>query len=157
MHPQIETIRKTREALLNLIKDLTVEELNEIPAGFNNNIIWNLAHLTAAAQGVCYLRAGLKLKIEEKYFLPFKPESKPEQFVCAEEVETIKQMLFSTLNQLEADYQQNVFANYIPWTTRYGVDIKNIDDAISFLPFHEGMHLGYIMALKRVVKNKVLL
>jgi len=156
MHPQIETIRKTRTALLNLIQDLSVEELNEIPAGFNNNIIWNVAHLTAAQQGVCYLRAGLKLQIDEKYFLPFKPETKPEQFVDAEEVETIKQMLFSTIDQLETDYEQNAFAEYIPWTTRYGVEIRNIDDAISFLPFHEGLHLGYSMALKRVVKSKAL-
>ena len=156
MHPQIETIYKTRQALLNLIQDLTVEELNEIPAGFNNNIIWNVAHLTAAQQGVCYLRAGLDLKIEEQYFLFYKPESKPEQFVNAEEVEKIKQMLLSTLDQLQADHQQNVFTNYIPWTTRYGVNIKNIEEALDFLPFHEGLHLGYIMALKRVVKTKEL-
>jgi hypothetical protein len=156
MHLQIETIRKTRNALLTLIQDLSVEELNEIPAGFNNNIIWNVAHLTAAQQGVCYLRAGLPLRIEEKYFLPFKPESKPAQFVTAEEIEAIKVMLFSTLDQLETDYQQNVFSNYTPWTTRYGVALKTFDDALDFLPFHEGMHLGYIMALKRVVKSPVL-
>lgn len=157
MHPQIETIRKTRTALLNLIQDLTVEELNEIPAGFNNNIIWNVAHLIAAQQGVCYFRAGLPLKIENAFFLAYKPESKPEQFVDAGEVEKIKEILFSTLDQLETDYQDHIFTNYTPWTTRYGVDIKNIAEAISFLPFHEGIHLGYIMALKRVVKSKVLL
>src|SRR6476660_6308335 len=101
MHPQIETIRKTRTALLTLIQELSVEELNEIPAGFNNNIIWNVAHLVAAQQGVCYLRAGLPLRIEEKYFLPYKPESKPAHYVAAEEVEAIKALLFSTLDQLE--------------------------------------------------------
>jgi hypothetical protein len=156
MHPQIATIRKTREALLNLIKDLTVEELNEIPAGFNNNIIWNVAHLTAAQQGVCYFRASLPMRIEDAYFKAYKPESKPEAFVSTEEVETIKEMLFSTLDQLEKDYHDKIFTNYTPWTTRYGVEIKNIDEAISFLPFHEGLHLGYIMALKRVVKSPVL-
>ncbi len=156
MHPQIETIRKTRTALLNLIQELSVEELNEIPAGFNNNIIWNVGHLVAAQHGVCYLRSGLKLPIDEKYFLPFKPETKPEHFVEAEDVDAIKKMLFSTLDKLETDYQLNLFAEYIPWTTRYGVDLKTIDDALNFLPFHEGMHLGYIMAMKRVVKSKLL-
>lgn len=156
MHPQIETIRKTRTALLALIKDLSVEELNEIPAGFNNNIIWNVAHLTAAQQGVCYFRAGLKMHVDEAYFKAYKPESKPEKSVSSAEVEEIKELLFSTLDQLETDFQQNIFTNYTPWTTRYGVDIKNIDEAISFLPFHEGLHLGYVMALKRVIKSKVL-
>lgn len=156
MHQQIETIRKTRQALLNVIQDLSVEELNEIPEGFNNNIIWNLAHLTAAQQGVCYLRAGLPLVIEEKYFLQYKPESKPVEFVSAEEIELIKQMLFSTLDQLETDLQSSIFGYYIPWTSRYGVAINSIEDAVNFLPFHEGLHLGYIMALKRVVKSNVL-
>jgi hypothetical protein len=158
MHPQIATIRKTRTALLKLIEDLSIEELNEIPAGFNNNIIWNVAHLTAAQQGVCYFRAGLKMPvITEAYFKAYKPESNPEKLVSAEEVEEIKSLLFATLEQLEKDYQENAFSNYTPWTTRYGVDIKNIDEAIAFLPFHEGLHLGYIMALKRVVMNKVAL
>ena len=157
MHPQIETIRKTRTALLKLIEGLSTEELNEIPAGFNNNIIWNVAHLTAAQQGVCYFRAGLKMPvITEAYFKAYKPESKPEKVVSAEEVEAIKTLLFASLDQLEKDYAQNIFTNYTPWTTRYGVDIKNIDEAIAFLPFHEGLHLGYVMALKRVVKSKEL-
>src|SRR5689334_19752074 len=122
MHQQIETIRKTRTALLNLIKDLTVEELNEIPTGFNNNIIWNVAHLVAAQQGVCYLRAGLGLKIEEQFFLFYKPETKPEGYVDASEIENIKGLLFSMLDILQKDYEQNLFTNYTPWTTRYGVE-----------------------------------
>jgi hypothetical protein len=156
MQKQLETIRKTREALLNVIRDLSVEELNEIPEGFSNNIIWNVAHLTAAQQGVCYFRAGLPMVIEQKYFQQYKPESKPTEFVSAEEIEVIKSLLFSTLDQLETDLQNNIFTNYTPWTTRYGVAINSIEEAVNFLPFHEGIHLGYIMALQRVVRSKVL-
>ncbi len=47
MNKQIEILRNTRKHLLSFINDLSTEELNEIPQGFNNNIIWNLAHLTA--------------------------------------------------------------------------------------------------------------
>src|SRR5688572_31337839 len=119
MQKQLETIRKTREALLNVIQDLSVEELNEIPEGFNNNIIWNVAHLTAAQEGVCYLRAGLPPVIDQKYLMKYKPESKPTEFVSAEEIEQIKSMLFSSLEQLETDLQKNIFSNYIPWTSRY--------------------------------------
>ena len=52
MNDQIETIRKTRSFLLDYIKELNIEQLNKIPAGFNNNIAWNLGHLVAAQQGV---------------------------------------------------------------------------------------------------------
>jgi hypothetical protein len=42
MNPQIDTLKKVRAVLLEGIKDLTTEQLNKIPQGYNNNIIWNL-------------------------------------------------------------------------------------------------------------------
>jgi hypothetical protein len=48
-----------RQFLLDQIAGLTTEELNQIPRGLNNNIIWNLAHLISGQQGIFYARAGL--------------------------------------------------------------------------------------------------
>lgn len=152
MHPTIHTNRATRKWLLEIIKDLSPEQLNEIPAGFNNNIIWNIAHLIAAQQGICYVRAGLKIVVEEKYFLDYKTGTKPGEPLNSDEIDIIKRLLLSSLEQLEPDLEKGLFNNYIAWTTRYAVEINNIDDALSFLPFHEGLHAGYIMALKRVIK-----
>ncbi|RZA00307.1 MAG: DinB family protein [Sphingobacteriaceae bacterium] len=151
MLKSIEIIQKPRLFLLNLLDTLTIEQLNKIPAGFNNNIIWNFAHMIAAQQGVCYLRAGLKTVIDAELYHAYKPETKPGKFVDADELEHFKKLSLSTLNQLEADYNDNLFANYVPWTTRYGVELANIDDAIKFLPFHDGLHTGYIMAQRRAV------
>lgn len=137
--------------MLNHVNDLTIGQLNKVPAGFNNNIVWNLAHVVASQQGVCYRRAGLELRIQDNFFATYKPETKPEHFITAEELETIKGLMFSTIDQFEADYQTDIFNNYVPWVTRYGVKIDTIDDALTFLPFHEGLHMGYIMALKRAI------
>jgi len=60
-------------------------------------------------------------------------------------------MMFSTLDQLETDLNDNLFANYPSWATRYGVEIKSIDDAMHFLLFHEGLHAGYVTYMKRLV------
>ena len=154
MDKQFEILKSTRKYLLNFIADLTIDELNEVPGGFNNNIIWNLAHLVAAQQGVCYVRGGLDLRISEQYFSTYKPDTKPERFVDQNEVATIKELFLSTIDQLEADYYNNVFSHYNSWTNRYGVIHNNIEDTINFLIFHEGLHLGYIMPLKRLVKKK---
>ncbi|HWZ34930.1 MAG TPA: DinB family protein [Mucilaginibacter sp.] len=151
MTKAIETIKLTRTSLLDAVKDLSIEQLNKIPAGFNNNIIWNLAHLVAAQQNICYKRAGLEPVIEERFFTPFLPGTKPEAFISAGDVERIKGLLFSTLDQLEAGLQSGKFANYTPWTTRYGNSINSGEEAAAFLPFHEGIHTGYIWALKRVI------
>lgn len=153
MNKTIETIKETRLNLLKFVDDLTVDQLNEVPQGFNNNIIWNLGHVAAALLGVCYLRAGLKTRIDEAFYLRYKPDTKPEGYIDGSEVEKIKSLLFSTLGQFETDYRENLFVNYTAWTTRYGVELKDINDAVQFLLFHEGLHLGYVMALKRLVKN----
>jgi hypothetical protein len=152
MKKELEIFRKTRTFLLSIISDLTTEQLNQTPPGFNNNIVWNLGHLVAAQQGVCYVRGGLPMVVEEKYFLAYKPESKPAGFVDEGEIEILKSQLLSTIDKLEEDLAANVFAANPPWTNRYGVEHQNIEDSIRFLLFHDGLHLGYIMALKRVVK-----
>ncbi|MDB5201244.1 MAG: DinB family protein [Ferruginibacter sp.] len=151
MQPQVQMIRQTRNWLMTLIKDLTIEQLNEIPKGFNNNIIWNMAHLIAAQQGVCYLRAGLTTTVDDAFFQEFKPGTRPERTIGADEAAVIKTMLFSTLDQLDLDLQKNMFKNYTGWETNYGVGMHNINDALNFVPFHEGLHLGYVMALKRLI------
>ena len=152
MTKQIEIIRKTRTFLLKNLEDLTTEQYNKIPEGFNNNIIWNLGHMMAAQQGVCYLRAGLAPRVEEDIINSFKSSTKPEITYSGAEIENIKSLLFSTLDQLEEDYNNNIFDGYTAWSTRYGVELASIDDALDFLPFHEGLHSGCIGAMKRLVK-----
>jgi hypothetical protein len=151
MNKSIESIRKTRSYVLQLVNGLTAEQLNEVPAGFNNNIIWNVGHLVASQQGICYLRAGLKAWVSEKVYRDYKPDTKPTGFVNNSEIEELKSLLLTSLDPLETDYSNNLFQNYPTWTTRYGVTITTIDEALQFLLFHEGLHTGYIMALKRVV------
>jgi hypothetical protein len=154
MNKSIESIRNTRSYLLQLVNGLTTEQLNEVPAGFNNNIIWNLGHLVASQQGVCYLRAGLKTWVSEKVYHDYKPGTKPTGFLNNSEINEIKNLLATSLDQMETDYSNAIFENYITWTTRYGVTITNIDEALQFLLFHEGLHTGYVMALKRVVAKQ---
>lgn len=148
---QFEILKKTRQFLLGMINELTAEQLNEIPAGFNNNIIWNVAHMVAAQQGVCYFRGGLPLVVKEEFFLAYKPETKPQGNVDSKLIDEIKSLLFTTIDQLEADYNNGLFKNNPAWTNRYGVEHRNIEDSINFILFHDGLHLGYVMALKRMV------
>ena len=153
MNEKIETIRKTRAFLLSLVAELTIDELNEIPQGFNNNIAWNLAHVVAAQQGLCYVRAGLQPWVNEGFVSAYRPGSKPEKKITIEELEEIKTLMSTSLDQLESDLQKGLWTQYPAWTTRYGNELASIDDAVTFLLFHEGLHVGYVMALKRVVKT----
>jgi hypothetical protein len=152
----IDRIKKTRQYLLEQIKELDALSLNEIPAGFNNNIAWNLGHLIAAQQGICYVRTGVRMTVEDRYFLEYKPGTRPERFLDEREIKEIKQLLISSLDQFPGDYRGGLFANYPAWTTRYGVEITSIDDAIQFVLFHEGLHSGVIQSMKRLVHQQLI-
>ncbi len=135
--------------ILKAVEGLTIAQLNKIPAGFNNNIIWNLGHMIAAQQGVCYKRAGITAIIDDVFWNTFRPDTKPERFFDEDDLAKIKELFISTIDQLEIDLANNLFPNYGTWTTRYGTELTSIQEAVNFIPFHEGFHIGYITALKR--------
>ena len=108
-----ETLKHPRIAMLSLIPQLSIEQLNHIPTGFNNNIIWNLGHMVAAQQGICYKRAGLNTIIDDDFFNTYKPGTKPERFIDAGEAEQISSLLLSTLDQLATDLGNNIFVRML--------------------------------------------
>ena len=151
MNQELEIIRKTRRFLLETIKDLTNKQWNTIPTGFNNNIAWNLGHMVASQQGICYARAGMSVKVPEDFFNSYKPGSKPERNISDAEIETIKELVFSSLDVFEQDYKNGLWPSYPAWTSRSGIEVDSIDKAVDFLQYHEGLHSGYILTMKRIV------
>jgi hypothetical protein len=49
------------------------------------------------------------------------------------------------------DYDAGFFPEYTTYTTSFGIDLKNIHDAIIFNNMHECLHYGYILAQKRAI------
>jgi hypothetical protein len=154
MDKRIEKIKGFRKFLLQQIEELTIDQLNKVPDCFNNNIIWNIAHMICTEQIVCYVRSKLPVIIEDKYFSPYLPGTKPSSFVDENDVAIIKDFFISTIDQLSADLNHNAFANYTPSVAipkTYGFEVNNIDDALEYLLYHEGLHSGYVTTLKRMV------
>lgn len=151
MKKVFDDIKAIRAAVTGLIVHLTPEQLNKIPDGFSNNIIWNLGHMVAGQQGVCYKRGNAPLVVSEDFFEMYKPGTAPTGYVDQAGVEEIKTLMLSTIYQLEQDYNDEIFSDYPTFTTRYGVELSSIKEAIKFLTFHDGLHMGYIMALKRAI------
>src|SRR3546814_690733 len=141
-----------RTATLREIQDLSPDQLNEIPSGFNNHIIWNAAHLVASEQRMLYSRSGQTPLVSSEFFDKYQKGTRPDGYVNEEEIEKIKKLLIYSIEKFEKDYKNNLFTSYDSWTTSYGNSISDLDDAITFLPFHEGLHLGCIKALKKLVK-----
>lgn len=145
-----DLIRASRKKILEITNDLSLDTLNRIPADMNNNIIWNLAHLIAVQQNHCYINTGLTPLVEVSFIERFKPGTRPEGFIGEAEYETIKEHLLTDIDQLEKDYSDNRFVNSRQFVSKTypGLVIDRFDDILTFVAFHEGLHLGYIMAMK---------
>jgi hypothetical protein len=154
MYKQIEVISSAREKILKLVAGLSEAQMNEIPDGFNNNFAWHIGHLVVTQQSLCYGRAGIAMLIDNELLEKYKPGTKPEAFISTGEIEALIALFTMLPQQLRQDCIDHVLDSYTPWTAaRYGIEITNIDDALSFVAFHEGIHYGYMAALKRALNR----
>jgi len=141
-----------RATIIQEIQDLSVDQLNTVPPGFNNNIVWNMGHLVASDQRMFYLRTGQTPIVSADFIAKYQKGTRPDEYIENTEASEIKKLLLHSIEKFELDLKKNMFTSYEQWTTSYGNTISTIEDAILFLPFHEGMHLGCIKALKKLVK-----
>ena len=138
---------------MNLMESLSIDKLNEIPDGFNNNIIWNFGHVIVSQQILCYKLANQPLKIDAAYVSKYSKGTKPDSFIDVAELAFLKQQAVVLIDELIADIQTNIFDRYDTYTTSFDVALNNIEDAVKYVTMHEGLHLGYAMALKRIVSK----
>ncbi|WP_308991572.1 DinB family protein [Mariniflexile litorale] len=154
MHFTLEVLPNTRRFFKKYLENVLLEDLNKIPKGFNNNIIWNIGHIVVTQQLLAYKLSGLQMMIDDKLVGKYRKDSKPEGDVTQSEVDELKALLFSTVEKTKEDYSNGLFENYQEYTvTTTGNTLTNIDEAFQFILFHEGMHLGYVMALLRAIKD----
>ena len=152
MKEQIAIIKKTREGFINLMTPLSIEQLNHIPAGFNNNILWNFGHIIVIQQGLCYGLAGLPQNVDKALIEKYRKGTKPESVISVEEFEALKNLSVSLLDTFENDLEKkSQFKIAKPLMTALGYEIDTFEKAVQFNTFHEGLHYGYTLSLRRAV------
>jgi hypothetical protein len=136
---------------LEIIDGYSIEQLNKIPAGFNNNIIWNIAHLLVTQQLLCYNFSRLNMLVTDKMVASYRKGTAPQKFVSEEDFEAYKQLFIELPQQMEIDYRRGIFKKYDAYTTSLDVKITDIDFAIGYNNYHEGIHLGIILGIIKLV------
>jgi hypothetical protein len=71
--------------------------------------------------------------------------------ISQEEYSELKALFLSLPVEFAEDYNSEFFKNYEAYTTSVNVTLSNIEDAFSFSNFHEGIHLGVILSLRKLV------
>lgn len=156
-HPQLEfafrVLAQTRVNVTNMIARFEPHQLNTIPEGFSNNLIWNAGHLLVTQQLLVYGLSDLPMRISEEWVERFRKGSRPDGAVGLDEIKTIREALLSLPEQTHTDLVKGQFSSqpFKIYPTSFGVTLHNVQEAIAFNNVHEGLHLGAMMALAKKV------
>ncbi len=151
MKIQFDILRKTRAIALHYIKGLSLDQLHIIPDGFNNNIAWNIAHLVVTQQLLHYKLSGKDCLVSDDLITAYKKGTSPSGTFSKKEFDEVLELFQGLPATLEEDFDARVFKEYSEYKTSTGFVIDSMEKAIIFNNFHESLHLGVIMSLKKLV------
>ncbi len=141
-------VLKNRTMLSKLLEKFSLDQLNTVPKGYRNSIFWNIAHTIVTQQLLVYGLSNVPMLVDPDLVKTYRKDTKTVREATHDELALVKLLLFSTIEQTKTDYENGVFKNYTPYTTSVNITLSTIDEAIRFNTFHEGIHLGYILAMK---------
>ncbi|MDG1285218.1 MAG: DinB family protein [Flavobacteriaceae bacterium] len=144
-------ILKNRRLLSKFLEKFSLDQLNTVPKGYRNSIFWNVAHTVVTQQLLVYGLSNRPLLVDSDLVKTYKKDTKTVHEATEEELALVKTLLFSTIEQTKTDYDNGMFKNLTPYTTSLNVTLSTVDEAIRFNTFHEGIHLGYILAMKNTL------
>ena len=145
----------SRKAFIQTIDQLEVEQLNEIPNGFNNNIIWNFGHIVVSTQTFSYVRTGILPDTSSVRFVEgYAKGTKPTYFVEQEEVNELKALAIQTVEDIQNDYKQGRFADIKPYSTStFNATLISFQDVLATSAGHDNLHFGYALAQRRIINS----
>jgi hypothetical protein len=149
MNIQFDLLRTSRALVLKELEGLTLDQIHAIPAGFKNNIAWNVAHLVVTQQALNYKLSGLNCLCPDNLIEAYKKGTSPTTTFTEEEFEEVKELLIGLPDTLQEDFEAGIFENYTEYPTSTGFVLSSIENAIAFNNFHEGVHYGIIRSIKK--------
>lgn len=153
MEKKFDTILENRKRLYKILDNTPRRQLLEIPTGFRNNIWWNIVHVVVTQQLLVYKFSGLQIRVPDEFVEKFKKGTVPDGTASDTEIKTIADFLLSTAEWAKEDYENGLFKEYNEYTTSQNVTLRSVEDAMTFNVFHEGLHLGAILALQKVISK----
>ncbi len=93
------------------------------------------------------------MRVSDELVNKFRKGTVPDGTATDEEIEEIQGFLFSTVEWAQEDYEKGIFKEFNEYTTSLNVTLKSVEDSIEFNVFHEGLHLGVILSLQKVLMN----
>lgn len=150
MH-SIKVLIQNRGLIKQALEGLSLEAYGQIPAGFDNNIAWNLGHIIVTQQALHYTLSGLATAVTKAEVAMYKTGTSPADWSVDPDIPHLLTLLAGLPHKLQADYEADQFQRFRAYRTSTGIHLESLADALAFNNFHEGLHLGTILALKNLI------
>lgn len=140
----------TRGYFLSQMKGLSEEQLLTVPEKLGHNILWNLGHVVHSLYGMTYAPSGLDSPAPETYKEWFKGGTSPATWQTQPNVGEVLEHMKDSANRVAADLAADKFAGFTVVDLGQ-VKFPTIEQALGFHLFHEGIHMGMCMEIKKLV------
>lgn len=151
MESLIKTWKTSRNLYLDYFDKYNLDQLNKIPAGFSNNLIWNIGHIIVVQQSLIYKLSNLPMHISDSLFDSYKPGTRPTSTTTQSEIDELKNLLTSLVEKTETDLSNEIFKTFTGRMTATGFNLTSLMDAFEFNNYHEGLHFGCMMNIRKFV------
>ncbi len=146
---QLDLLEITRKNILGITAAFDTDQLNLIPTGFSNNLVWQMGHVLVTQQLLQYTLSENTPHIPNDLIQKYRKGTRPEGTVDEKEIQFIREQLVHTSTLLRQDLKEGLFKAYKPYSTSYNATLSSIEEAVIFNNLHEAMHLGYIMSIRK--------
>ena len=138
-----------RGYFIKTVKNLSEDQWTKIPEGFTNNILWNAGHVVWCQAAFIYDMSGVPSPLPENYPALFKNGTSPSDWESTPDIEELLKHMAEIGPQIEADYAAGKFKERQPFNQGFKID--TFEEAMNFNAWHEGIHLGTVTSLMKLV------
>lgn len=140
-----------RGLTVNSLKDVSDEHMLATPDGLGNNILWNAGHILYYHCVFLHARTGNDIPLPDSYKNWFKGGSSPSDWEETPDPGEIVSGLSSICEDVEKDRADGKFQNFESFELFGGNTIESVHESLMFHCAHEGIHLGRIGTIKKLL------
>lgn len=151
--PALDILTATRRWVLSLIEDLPEATLRDVPQGHRNNLLWNIGHVAYVEAVFLYEDHGLENPLPKEYAVWFSRGSSPADWPADLPVADVLARSRALHEQVLQDFAADRFQDFKGRTVMsLNLPLATTEAAVAFLAMHEGVHLGFMLSLRKHIR-----
>jgi uncharacterized damage-inducible protein DinB len=141
-----------RTKTIQWIEEVDSTIFDTMPANFNNTLHWHLGHILLVQDRLTLRLIGEKIGLPDTYTEWFANGTKPADWLTQPPA---VDLLLEELKQQTERLQKQISGKLSNKLVLPFLNMDTLGESLGYSLYHEGMHLGNMMALRRAIEAKI--